>query len=62
MKDSNPIESKSHTLKQLDNLMHFRYLLFREGVSASCSRMYSCSLIPFWKISATENLMPRKKK
>ena len=57
MKDSNPIESKSHTLKQLDNLMHFRYLLFREGVHSPMA--YSQMLLAF--IADVKNLHNRLK-
>ena len=57
MKDSNPIESKSHTLKQLDNLMHFRYLLFREGVHSPMA--FSYMLLAF--IADVKNLHYRLK-
>ena len=57
MKEHTIIESKSQTLKQLDNLLHFRYLLFREGVHSPMA--FSYMLLAF--ISDVKNLHNRLK-
>lgn len=50
-------DNKSQTLKQLDNLIHFRYLLFREGVHSPMA--FSYMLLAF--IADVKNLHNRLK-
>lgn len=57
MKDQAIIESKSQTLKQLDNLMYFRHLMFREGIHSPMA--FSYMLLAF--ISDVKNLHNRLK-